>query len=121
MSAPAPGTPLPWQAGSQNDALFIIAGRKPSLNNDYPQHDAPRVALARVFGPNEFDCLPIDADANAAYIVHAANCFPELVEALKGIAMMRPAGDIATASHTRALVERIEKAALAALAKAGAA
>ena len=48
----------PWFAGCQNDALFIVAGRKPALNNDYPWHEAPRVALAKMFGPTEGDCLP---------------------------------------------------------------
>lgn len=58
-------TPGPWFVGAQNDALFVIAGRPPALNNDAPWHDAPRVVLARVFGPTGDDCLPVNAEANA--------------------------------------------------------
>lgn len=56
-------TPGPWYVGAQNDALYVIAGRAPSLNNDHPQHDAPRVAIARVFGPTNRDHIPVEANA----------------------------------------------------------
>jgi hypothetical protein len=70
-------TPGPWFAGCQNDALYVIAGRAPAINNDAPWHDAPRVALAKVYGPAEGDCLPVNADANARLIAAA----PELLKA----------------------------------------
>lgn len=35
--------------GAQNDAMFIIHGEAPASSNDYPRHDADRVAIARVF------------------------------------------------------------------------
>lgn len=78
-------TPGPWFAGAQNDALFIVAGRPPALNNDHPWHEAPRVALCRVFGPSKDDCLPINADANARRIVACVNaCEGISTEALEG-------------------------------------
>lgn len=69
MIAPVPGTPLPWSVGEAVD------------------HSLPCVDA---FSGNEIcECWGQDTDtirdeaceANAAYIVHAANCFPELVEA----------------------------------------
>lgn len=71
MSTNAQHTPGPWHVGCQNDALFVTAGRKPALNNDHPWHDAPRVALCKVFGPSDGDCLPVDAEANARLIAAA--------------------------------------------------
>lgn len=64
-------TPGPWHVGCQNDALFVTAGREPALNNDHPWHDAPRVALCKVFGPSDDDCLPVDAEANARLMAAA--------------------------------------------------
>ena len=58
-------TPGPLYVGAQNDELYITAGRAPAKNNDHPWHDAPRVAIAKVFGPNE--------EANAARIVACVN------------------------------------------------
>ena len=66
-------TPGPWFVGTQNDGLYIIAGRKPAPNNDYPWHDAPRVCLATMQGPSASDCLPVNKDANAARIVACVN------------------------------------------------
>lgn len=74
-------TPGPYFVGAQNDALFIVAGREPARSNDYPWHDAPRVALAKVFGPSEGDCIPIDAMANAQLFAAA----PELLRALEAL------------------------------------
>ena len=85
-------TPGPWFVGTQNDGLYIIAGRKPAPNNDYPWHDAPRVCLATMQGPSASDCLPVNKDANAARIVACVNAcegiadpsvVPELLAALQ--------------------------------------
>jgi hypothetical protein len=63
-------TPGPWHVGAQNDTLYVIAGKPPSLNNDYPVHDAGRVVIAKVYPKDE---------ANARLIAAA----PELLSALK--------------------------------------
>lgn len=34
---------------AQNDIAYIIYGEAPALNNDYPDHDADRVAVAKVY------------------------------------------------------------------------
>ena len=68
-------TPTPWFVGAQNDALYVISGRAPSLNNDDPWHDAPREPVAMVYG-----------DKDAAHIVRCVNAHDELVAALKEIA-----------------------------------
>ena len=68
-------TPGTWHTGCQNDALYVIAGRAPAMNNDYPWHDAPRVAMFRAYGPLEGDCLPVDASKNAAFIVALVNAY----------------------------------------------
>jgi len=87
MSAPL-HTPTPWFVGCQNDALFIVSGRPPALNNDHPWHEAPRVAVARVYGQAEGDCLPVNACANAAFIVRAVNSHDALLKALERAALM---------------------------------
>lgn len=66
--AAAKATPGEWYVGVQNDALFLTAGRAPAPNNDYPWHDAPRVALAKLLSPQKGDCLPVNAEDNARYI-----------------------------------------------------
>lgn len=37
-----------YHLGAQNDAVFIIKGRMPAPNNDHPNHEADRTAIARV-------------------------------------------------------------------------
>lgn len=37
-----------WYVGCQNDLVYIICGRAPSMNNDYPVHDADRTVVTRV-------------------------------------------------------------------------
>jgi hypothetical protein len=69
-------TPGPWYVGAQNDMLFVIAGRAPSLDNDYPMHDADRTVIARV---EDGDKSHSETDANARLIAAA----PELLAALK--------------------------------------
>lgn len=45
----AEATPGDWHLGAQNDAVFIVAGRKPALNNDYPVHDAARTPVGLLY------------------------------------------------------------------------
>lgn len=58
--------------GAQNDALYIIAGRAPSKDNDYPVHDAARTVIAKVY-----------EEAYAQFLVDAYNAHESLVAALK--------------------------------------
>jgi hypothetical protein len=51
-----------FHIGAQNDALYIISGDAPALNNDYPRHDADRTCIAKVFD-----------EAEAKRLVEAAN------------------------------------------------
>ena len=64
-----------WYVGAQNDALYII-DQKPSMNNDYPNHDAKTEPLAKVIMVN--GALPT---ANANLMASAT----ELYEALKNL------------------------------------
>ena len=98
------GTPGPFYVGAQNDALYIIAGRAPSMNNDYPWHEAPRVAVARVFEPSEGDCLPINASANARAIAEV----PAMVVALRGIVAADGLTDLQAFTQARAILSRID-------------
>jgi hypothetical protein len=85
-------TKEPWAVGAQNDALFITAGRSPAQDNDYPWHDAPRVALGKLYGETEGDCLPINALGNGRRIVDCVNALAGIpnptafVNAAKGMA-----------------------------------
>lgn len=67
-------TATPWYVGAQNDALYIIAGRPPAKDNDYPVHDADRTVIAKIY---------IEADAQT--IVTAVNSHAELVAALEEV------------------------------------
>lgn len=49
--------------GAQNDAQFIIHAEAPAKSNDYPRHDADRVAIARVL--DEEACRRLVACWNA--------------------------------------------------------
>ena len=112
-STAASATPGPWFVGCQNDALYIVAGRPPALNNDYPWHDAPRVALAKVYGPSEGDCLPVHADANAR-VLGAAH---ELLEVLLELFQRDNGIQTMLAGNPNAVAE-LEQRARAAIAKA---
>lgn len=71
----APATPLPWHLFMQNSVIEIW---------DNPNVDDAR-AVVHWTG---FDNAQGERKAvrdNAAYIVHAANCHPDLVEALEGL------------------------------------
>jgi hypothetical protein len=45
--------PRLFHIGAQSDALFIISGEAPALNNDYPRHDADRTCVAQVYNETE--------------------------------------------------------------------
>lgn len=77
------GTEGPWYVGCQNDALYIVAGRAPALNNDYPWHEAPRVCLAKVFGPSDGDCLPVNASFNASRIARIPDLEAAYIKAVE--------------------------------------
>lgn len=70
-------TPGPWHAGAQNDVMYVIVGRAPAMNNDYPVHDADRTVLAamRQGGRQEV--------ADAAFIARARTLVVELADALE--------------------------------------
>lgn len=48
-AVPASATGRAFHIGAQNDALFIIYGERPALNNDYPRHDADRTCVAKIY------------------------------------------------------------------------
>ncbi len=88
MSAPQPGTPLPWEHREQmrmpgifsNPGGSFIApvGAEDPFGND---------AIARAYTADGLN----ERQANAAYIVHAANNFPKaqaLADALRPFAMV---------------------------------
>ena len=134
MNAPQPGTPLPWVAHS----AFYPHGTKGDIYAKDARDVRDCTPICRVVRPQSkraYDTQkpPIDAlhsiaerkqstpiiEANAAYIVHAANNYPKaqaLADALRRISTLRPAGDVATAKNTRQLVQQMEAIALSALA-----
>ncbi len=59
-------TKEPWHVGSQNDALYILDAA-PAASNDFPNHDADREVIAKIFGS-----YPV-SDANARRIVACVN------------------------------------------------
>jgi hypothetical protein len=42
-----------FHVGAQNDALYITSGQPPAINNDYPNHEADRTCVAKVFDEGE--------------------------------------------------------------------
>lgn len=66
-----PGTPLPWKQwpGADHPNAPILIGQP-------GQHVCAISGTARA---------RVEAEQNAAYIVHAANLYPELVEALEDL------------------------------------
>lgn len=93
-------TPGPWEVGEEGSSFLLV--------------HAGGVVLADcdLQGINSFE----ECSANAKLIAEA----PEMAEALRQIAYLRPAGDVDTCKTPRALVKRMEEIALAALAKIGA-
>lgn len=39
----------PWYVGVQNDQTYIVAGEPPAQGNDYPNHQADRTVIAKVY------------------------------------------------------------------------
>ena len=70
----------PWHVGAQNDLLFIVAGRAPAINNDYPVHDAARTVISQI---EECDKDRTEVEANARLIAAA----PELLEMVRVLAL----------------------------------
>lgn len=83
--------------------------RRSSVALQFRIADQHGEAIANVWGLDE------EAEANARAI---AAC-PDLIEALRAISTLRPAGDVNACKGPRALVEKMELLALAALRKAG--
>ena len=99
MNTTKPATPLPWSTGPWIDSSGHGVYRKIGNGPD-------RVAAVTVYGRKRNSDKPMytrkadgsysgtipqaDADANAAYIVHAANAYPELVAALRMALAARP-------------------------------
>lgn len=59
-----------FYVGAQNDSLYITSGKPPAKDNDYPNHEADRTVIAKVY------------DEKSANLLAAA---PEMLEALKAI------------------------------------
>ena len=63
--------------GVQNDQLYLISGKPPALDNDYPVHDADRTVIAKIYHNGDFK-----AAAKQANVFAAA---PDLLEALEEV------------------------------------
>jgi len=74
-------TPGPWHIGVQNDNLYIV-DRPPEPSNDYPQHDADREVIARIFQNGRGGGYEQES-ADAAFIAHAREDVPRLFDAYK--------------------------------------
>ena len=92
MSAQKPATPLPWEAGpwiySMHDAVYcnVAAGpdRVASVSvhgrlRDSDVHTSKRKSKGSYTGK----LTKAACDKDAAYLCHAANAYPKLVEALR--------------------------------------
>lgn len=73
MSAPAPGTPLPWQLEGNWEAGRRLGGWLSTM------HPSPLFEMTPLVGSGE------NIIANARYIVTACNAFPDLVDALESL------------------------------------
>jgi len=80
--APAPGTPLPWEASEHAEGtVFEIIAK---------DNDETYVASCHFGSPTVEPYLAShsQAKANARYIVTACNAFPDLLEALEDLASL---------------------------------
>jgi hypothetical protein len=71
-------TPGPWYTATQNDALFVVAGKPPATSNDYPEHDADRVPVCRIIQGE----LAFNTSCTNARLIAAA---PELLLVCKAL------------------------------------
>ena len=69
MSKHQPATPLPWKAVQSDNGIFHV------LNADGAPYDSGEIAIC--YGEE------VKAAPESAYIAHAANAYPKLVEALR--------------------------------------
>ena len=95
-----PATELPWSQGNGGHNANIIYG---GVEREEPDYDAPSVCLVYGIGQNQtMEAARRFATAyptlytglqDAAYIAHACNLYPELVEALmNALELMSPSG-----------------------------
>ena len=70
MSNHTPATPLPWHLGLKQAERIIYDATGWAIANATVYHDKSDAA---------------ETKANAAYIAHAANAYPRLIEALRGL------------------------------------
>ncbi len=92
-----PATPLPWRTERERDGVRQIKGKSPYF-------------VARVHGPFTVgDPAGVGyegAEANAAYIAHAANAYPKLVRALENVALAFGDGEREIAAKEAAVLLR---------------
>jgi hypothetical protein len=69
-----------FHVGAQNDALFITSGRPPASTNDYPDHDADRTCVARIFDESEARRLVQAANAATAEGIQSVDEINALLE-----------------------------------------
>jgi hypothetical protein len=65
----------PWYVGAQNDQRYLIAGKPPAPDNDYPVHGAERTVIAKVYLKDD------TAERIAACVNACAGISTELLEA----------------------------------------
>lgn len=95
---PADITPLPWRA------LEVNNGAKRIVDPGAPITAANGLATARAWESFDWVLGTPRAAQNAAYIVHACNAYPRLIEALQRCARM-PGGF--TSSEAAGLLESL--------------
>ena len=79
------GTPLPWSLAYGFDTREFGGEAAPAVYVAPDNVEAVGIKLATPWVEGAWDDDD-EARANAAYIVRAANCHPELLEALEGVA-----------------------------------
>ena len=62
----------PYHVAAQNGMTYLIAGRAPSMNDDYPVHDADRVVIARVYDSADQKDISVESGEENALLLAAA-------------------------------------------------